>query len=44
MEFVSVVDAVSVAVEVHVAITERTAEVPDNRRIVYRVGLDLGDT
>ncbi|MDX1430075.1 MAG: adenylate/guanylate cyclase domain-containing protein, partial [Rhodothermales bacterium] len=43
MEFASVVDAVCFAVEVQVALRERNAEVPDNRQIVYRMGLNIGD-
>ena len=43
MEFASVVDAVAFAVEVQVAMAERNAEVPGDRRIVYRVGLNIGD-
>ncbi len=36
MEFASVVDAVAFAVEVQFAMRERNAEVPEDRRIVYR--------
>jgi len=43
MEFASVVDAVSFAVEVQVATRERNAEAPEDRRIVYRMGLNIGD-
>jgi len=43
MEFGSVVDAVQFAVEVQVAIAERNAEVSEDRRIVYRIGINIGD-
>jgi len=43
VEFASVVDAVRCAVEVQQAMAEREADVPDNRRIRYRVGVNLGD-
>lgn len=43
MEFASVVDAVIFAVEVQVAMAERSATVPEDRRIVYRMGLNIGD-
>ncbi len=43
MEFGSVVDAVAFAVEVQVAMQERNASVPEDRRIIYRVGINIGD-
>jgi adenylate cyclase len=43
MEFGSVVDAVRFAVEVQIAMAERNAEVPEERRIVFRVGINIGD-
>ena len=43
VEFASVVDAVRCAVEVQQAIAEREAGVPQDRRIRYRVGINLGD-
>jgi adenylate cyclase len=43
MEFASVVDAVSFAVEVQVAVAARNAGVPEDRRIIYRMGLNIGD-
>jgi adenylate cyclase len=43
VEFASVVDAVRCAVEVQQALAEREADVPDDRRIQYRVGINLGD-
>ena len=43
VEFASVVDAVRCAVEVQQAMAEREAGVPEDQRIVYRVGINLGD-
>jgi adenylate cyclase len=43
VEFASVVDAVRCAVEVQRAMAERNAEVPGNKRIEFRVGINLGD-
>jgi len=43
MEFGSVVDAVLFAIEVQCAMRERNASVPEERRIVYRVGINIGD-
>jgi adenylate cyclase len=43
MEFGSVVDAVLFAVDVQHAMLERNAEVPVDRRITYRVGINIGD-
>ena len=43
MEFASVVDAVTFAAEVQVAIAERNEEVPEDRQIVYRMGINIGD-
>jgi TolB-like protein/class 3 adenylate cyclase/Flp pilus assembly protein TadD len=42
-EFASVVDAVRCAVEVQRAMGLRNAEVPEPRRIEFRVGINLGD-
>ena len=42
-EFSSVVDAVRCAVNVQLAMTEREAGVPEERRIAYRIGVNLGD-
>src|SRR6266478_4214179 len=42
-EFASVVDAVRCAVEVQRAMAERNADVPVERRIEFRVGINLGD-
>jgi adenylate cyclase len=43
VEFASVVDAVRNAVAVQQAVAEREAAVPEERRIVFRVGINLGD-
>ena len=43
IEFRSVVDAVRLAIEVQSAIVERNAEVPEDRRILFRIGIHLGD-
>jgi adenylate cyclase len=43
IEFPSVVEAVQCAVEVQQAMRERNADVPEERRIEFRVGINLGD-
>jgi adenylate cyclase len=43
VEFRSVVDAVRCAIEVQNAMVERNAGVPDDRRIIFRIGIHLGD-
>ena len=42
-EFGSVVDAVRCAVEVQSGIAERNTETPPEKRIEFRVGINLGD-
>src|SRR6516225_4255064 len=42
-EFASVVDAVRCAVEVQRAMVDREPEVPEDRRIRFRIGINLGD-
>ena len=42
-EFVSVVDAVQCAVAVQKEIKSRNDELPENRRMLFRVGINLGD-
>jgi adenylate cyclase len=42
-EFPSVVDAVRCAVEVQRGMAEREPEVPEERRIRFRIGINLGD-
>jgi TolB-like protein/class 3 adenylate cyclase/Tfp pilus assembly protein PilF len=43
VEFPSVVDAVRCGVEVQLAKVESNATVPEDRRLAYRVGVNLGD-
>src|SRR5712664_46581 len=43
VEFASVVDAVCCAVEVQHGMAERNANVPDDKRIAFRVGINVGD-
>jgi len=42
-EFPSVVDAVNCAVEIQGELAERNAELPENRRMEFRIGVNLGD-
>jgi adenylate cyclase len=42
-EFASVVDAVRCAVEIQRGMAEREPEVPEERRIRFRIGINLGD-
>src|ERR1700732_387097 len=43
LEFPSVVNAVECAVAIQNLMVERNAETPDARKIVYRIGVHLGD-
>jgi adenylate cyclase len=43
VEFASVVDAVRCAVEVQQGMADRNAQVPEARRIEFRMGINLGD-
>ena len=43
VEFRSAVDAVRCAIEVQNAMVERNAGVPEDRRIVFRIGIHIGD-
>jgi adenylate cyclase len=43
LEFHSVVNAVGCAIEIQQGMMERNAELPDTNRIVFRVGINLGD-
>jgi TolB-like protein/class 3 adenylate cyclase len=43
MEFGSVVDAVTFAVDVQRAMAQRNADVPEDQRITYRIGINIGD-
>ena len=42
-EFVSVVDAVQCAVEIQRDLAERNQEMPENKRMHFRIGVNLGD-
>ncbi len=42
-EFLSVVDAVRCAVEIQEELRVRNVELPENRRMEFRIGLNLGD-
>ncbi len=42
-EFASVVDAVRSAVEIQEELKTRNAELPENRRMEFRIGINLGD-
>jgi adenylate cyclase len=42
-EFPSVVDAVRCAVEIQRGMIDREPEVPEERRIRFRIGVNLGD-
>ncbi len=43
VEFASVVDAVRCAVEMQHGMAERNADTPAERRIEFRIGINLGD-
>jgi TolB-like protein/tetratricopeptide (TPR) repeat protein len=43
LEFPSVVDAVECAVAVQAVMAERNSGVPEDRRMLYRIGINLGD-
>ena len=43
VEFASVIDAVSCAVAVQRGMVSRNADIADDRRIVFRVGINVGD-
>jgi TolB-like protein len=43
LEFPSVVDAVECAVAVQAVMTERNNGVPEDRRMLFRIGINLGD-
>jgi len=42
-EFVRVVDAVRSAVEIQEELRSRNAQLPENRRVEFRIGINLGD-
>src|SRR5439155_24450906 len=43
VEFASVVDAVRCAVEIQRAMVDRNAEISEDKRITFRIGVNLGD-
>src|SRR5215216_732311 len=43
LEFPSVVNAVRCGVEVQTAMADRSAEIAEDRRIAFRVGINVGD-
>src|SRR5713101_5416802 len=43
VEFGSAVDAVRCAIEIQKQIAERNADIPDDRRIEFRMGINVGD-
>ncbi|WP_311739960.1 adenylate/guanylate cyclase domain-containing protein [Bradyrhizobium sp. CB1015] len=43
VEFASAVDAVSCAIELQTAMAERSVNVPEDRRMVLRIGVNEGD-
>jgi pimeloyl-ACP methyl ester carboxylesterase len=43
MEFGSVVDAVTFAVDVQRAVALRNTDIPEDQRITYRIGINIGD-
>src|SRR5437773_2508202 len=43
MEFASVVEAVRFAIEVQCAMRERNVGVPEDKQILYRIGINIGD-
>ena len=42
-EFASVVDAVNCALKIQWEMKQANTEIPDNRRMVFRIGINLGD-
>ena len=42
-EFTSAVDAVNCAVEIQRELAERNAGLPDNRKMEFRIGINVGD-
>jgi class 3 adenylate cyclase len=43
VEFQSVVDAVRCAAEIQRAMIDRNADIPEDKRISFRIGINLGD-
>ncbi|MBW1779916.1 MAG: CHASE2 domain-containing protein [Deltaproteobacteria bacterium] len=42
-EFASAVDAIQCAIKIQSALAERNSELPDHRRMVFRIGINIGD-
>jgi adenylate cyclase len=42
-EFPSVVDAIRCAADIQLAMMDRNADIPDDKRISFRIGINLGD-
>jgi adenylate cyclase len=43
VEFASIVDGVRCAVEIQRSMVDRNAEIPEDKRITFRIGINLGD-
>ena len=43
LEFPSVVEAATCAMAIQAVMAERNAEIPDDKKMLYRVGINLGD-
>jgi adenylate cyclase len=43
VEFASVVDAVRCAIEIQEGMAERTLDAPEQERVQFRIGVNLGD-
>jgi adenylate cyclase len=43
VEFSSAIEAVECALDIQKAMTERNHDIPLNRRIVFRIGINIGD-
>ena len=43
VEFASAVDAVRCAMEIQRAMAERNTHIPEDRRIEFRIGINVGD-
>src|SRR6202140_5330041 len=43
VEFASAVDAVRCAIEIQRAMAERNVDIPDDHRVEFRIGINVGD-
>jgi hypothetical protein len=43
VEFASAVEAVACAVNIQVLMRDRNQEIPEDRRIIFRIGINIGD-